>query len=150
MEFSLEQRFRMVASALNANAGSIAKAVDKKFGAGGRDVLRQVQSVEGVAMGEMLKLMSPGEDFKSVGTFYVQFLKMFGVNIEVKVKKDEVVVEVPKCPYGLEGTSRELYEAMMALDVSVVKTMSPIVTLEIVKRVAVGDPQCELSITPKE
>jgi hypothetical protein len=140
----------MVASALNANVGSMAKAVDKKFGAGGRDVLRQVQSVEGVAMGEMLKLMSPGEDFKSVGTFYVQFLKMFGVNIEVKVKKDEVVVEVPKCPYGLEGTSRELCEAMMALDVSVVKTMSPIVTLEIVKRVAVGDPQCELSITPKK
>jgi len=150
MEFSLEQRFRMVASALNANVGSIAKAVDKKFGAGGRDVLRQVQSVEGVAMGEMLKLMSPGEDFKAVGTFYVQFLKMFGVNIEVKVKKDEVVVEVPKCPYGLEGTSRELCEAMMALDVSVVKTMSPNVTLEIVKRVAVGDPQCELSITPKK
>jgi hypothetical protein len=140
----------MVASALNANVGSIAKAVDKKFGAGGRDVLRQVQSVEGVAMGEMLKLMSPGEDFKAVGTFYVQFLKMFGVNIEVKVKKDEVVVEVPKCPYGLEGTSRELCEAMMALDVSVVKTMSPNVTLEIVKRVAVGDPQCELSITPKK
>jgi len=140
----------MVVSALNANVGLIAKAVDKKFGAGGRDVLRQVQSVEGVAMGKMLKLMSPGEDFKSVVTFYAQALEMFGVDIEVEVKKDEVVVDVVKCPWGLEGTSRELCEAMMAFDVSWVKTMSPNVTLEIVKTVAVGDPQCELSITPKQ
>lgn len=140
----------MVASALNANVGSIAKTVDKKFGAGGRGVLRQVQSVEGAAMGELLKLMSPREDFKSVGTFYVQFLKVFGVDTEVKVKKDEVVIEVPKCPYGLEGTNRELCETMMALDISVVKAMSANVTLEIVKRVAEGDPQCELSIAPKK
>ena len=42
MEFSLEQRFAMATSALFGNAGSIAKAVDKKFGAAGRDVLRQV------------------------------------------------------------------------------------------------------------
>jgi hypothetical protein len=150
MEFSLEQGFRTVASALNANVGSIARAVDKKFGAGGRGVLRQVQTVEGVTMGGMLKLMSPAEDFKSVGIFYVQFLKMFGVDVESKVKKDEVVIEVLKCPYGLESTSRELCEAMMALDVNVVKTMSPDVTMEIVKRLAVGDHQCKLSITPKK
>jgi hypothetical protein len=150
MEFSLEQRFRMVASALSANVGSIAKAVDKKFGAQGRDVLRQVQSVEGVTMGEMFKPMSSGEDFKSVGTLYARIVKMLGVDIEVKVKKDEVVIKVPKCPYDLEGTSRELCEAMMAADVSAVKTMSPNVTLEIVKTVAAGDLQCELSITPKK
>ena len=140
----------MVVSALNANVGLIAKAVDKKFGAGGRDVLRRVQSVEGVAMGKMLKLMSPGEGFNSVVTFYAQALEMFGVDIEVEVKKDEVVVDVLKCPWGLEGTTRELCEAMMAFDVSWIKTMSPNVTLEIVRTVAVGDPQCELSITPKQ
>ena len=140
----------MVASALNANAGLIAKAVDKKFGAGGRCVLRQVQSVEDVTMGEVFKPMSSRRDFKSVGTLYARILKMFGVDIEVKVKKAEAVIEVLNCPYGLEGTSRELCEAMIALDVGVVKTMSPNVNLEIAKRAAVGDPQCKLSITPKK
>jgi hypothetical protein len=41
----------MVTSGLFGNLGSIAKAVDKKFGAAGRDVLRQVMSEKGVAMG---------------------------------------------------------------------------------------------------
>ena len=146
MGVSFEQRFRVFACALNAHVGSIAKAVDKRFGAGGRDVLRRVQGVEGVTMGEMLKLVSPREGFKSVGALYVRFVNVFGVDTEVEVRKDAVVVEVPKCPYGLEGTSRELCGAMMALDVSVVRTMSPDVSLEIVKTVAAGDPRCKLSV----
>jgi len=150
LELSLEQRFGMVTSALFGNVGSIAKAVDKKFGAAGRDVLRQVMSEKGAAMGEMMKPMSPGKDFKSVGTFFAQAVKMFGVENEVKVKEDKVIVKSAKCPYGLEGTNRELCEAMMAFDLSAVKTISPNVTLEIVKTVAAGDPQCELSIKAKK
>jgi predicted ArsR family transcriptional regulator len=150
MEFSLEQRFGMVTSALFGNVGSIAKAVDKKFGTAGRDVLRQVMSEKGVAMGEMLKPMSPGNDFKSAGTFFAQAVKMFGVENEAQVKEDEVVIKVPKCAYGLEGTNRELCEAMMAFDASAIKTLSPNATLEIVKTVAVGDPHCELSIKARK
>ena len=140
----------MVTSALFGNIGSIAKAVDKKFGAAGRDVLRQVMSEKGVAMGAMMKPMSRGEDFKSVGTFFAQAVKMFGVENEVEVKEDEVIVKAAKCPYGLEGTNRGLCEAMMAFDSNAVKTISPKVTLEIIKTVAVGDPQCELSIKAKK
>jgi len=150
MEFSLEQRFGMVTSALFENVGSIAIAVDKKFGAAGRDVLRQVMTEKGAAMGEMLKPMSPGKDFKSVGTFFAQAIKMFGVENEVKLKEEEVTVTSPKCPYGLEGTNRALCEAMMAFDKTGVNTISPDVTLEIVKTVAAGDPHCELSIKAKK
>jgi predicted ArsR family transcriptional regulator len=150
MELSLEQRFGMVSSALFGNVGSIAKAVDKKFGATGRDVLRQVMSERGAAMGEMMKPMSPGKDFKSVGTFFSQAVKMFGVENEAKVNEEEVTVMAPKCPYGLEGTNKELCEAMMAFDRTAVNTISPDVTLEIVKTVAAGDPQCQLSIRAKK
>jgi hypothetical protein len=100
-------------------------------------------------MGEMLKPMSPGKDFKSVGTFFAQALKMFGVENEVKSNEEEVTV-TNKCPYGLEGTNRELCEAMMAFDKTAVNTISPDVTLEIVKTVAIGDPHCELSIKPRK
>jgi len=150
MELPLEQRFGMVTSALFENVGSIAKAVDSKFGAAGRDVLRQVMNEKGVALGQMLKPMSPGEDFKSVGTFFAQAVKMFGVENEVEVKENEVIVKVPKCPYCLEGTNRELCEAMMAFDAGAVKTLGPNATLKIVKTIALGDPQCELSIAPKK
>jgi predicted hydrocarbon binding protein len=150
MEFSLEQRFGMVTSALFGNVGSIAKAVDKKFGAAGRDVLRQVMTEKGVEMGEMLKPMSPGKDFKSVGTFFSQAIRMFGVENEVKLNEKEVTITASKCPYGLEGTNRELCEAMMAFDRTAVNTISPDVTLGIVKTVAVGDPHCELSIKARK
>lgn len=150
MEFSLEQRFGMATSALFGNIGSIAIAVDKKFGAAGRDVLRQVMTERGVAMGEMLKPMSTGKDFKSVGTFFSQAIKMFGVENEAKLKEEEVTITASKCPYGLEGTNRALCEAMMAFDKTVITTIGPDVTLEVVKTVAIGDPHCELSIKAKK
>ena len=150
MELSLEQRFGMVTSALFGNVGSIAIAVDKKFGAAGRDVLRQVMTEKGVEMGEMLKPMSPGKDFKSVGTFFSQAVKMFGVENQVETKEGEVILTASKCPYGLEGTNRELCEAMMAFDKTAVNTISPSVTLRVVKTVAIGDPLCELSIKAKK
>jgi len=75
---------------------------------------------------------------------------MFGVENEAEVRESEVVVKTPKCPYGLEGTSRELCEAMMNFDVRAVETIGSNVTLQIVRTVAVGDPTCELSIRPKK
>jgi len=77
-------------------------------------------------------------------------VKIFGVDSEVEAKEDKVVVRVSKCPYGLEGTSRELCEALMNFDLKAIETLGPSVTMEIVKTVAVGDPQCELSIKPKK
>jgi len=97
-----------------------------------------------------MKPLSPGEDFKSVGTFFAGAAKIFGVDNEVEVKANEVVVRFPKCPYGLEGTNRELCEAMMAFDIRGVEMGGPNVTMKIVKTVAVGDPQCVLSVRPKK
>lgn len=150
MEVPAEERFGIVVPALMEIIGRTAKAVDKKFGAEGRNLLRQVQGERGSEMGEMMKPLSPGEDFKSVGTFFAGAASIFGVENEVEVREDEVVVKVPRCPYGLEGTNRELCEAMMSFDTRVVESLGPNLTLEIVKTVAVGDPQCELSIKRKK
>jgi predicted hydrocarbon binding protein len=150
MELPAEEKFRMVVPALYENVGRIAKAVDKKFSAEGRNLLRQVMDERGSEMGEMMKPLSPGEDFKSVGTFYSAAIRMFGVENDVEVKEDEVIVKVPMCPYGLEGTSRELCEAMMTFDSNAVGTVGPKVSLEIVKSLAAGDPQCVLAIKPKK
>ncbi len=150
MEFSLEQKFAMATSALFGNAGNIAKAVDDKFGAAGRDVLRQVMSKDGAAMGEWLKPMCPGKDFKSVGTFLPQAMTMLGVENEVKPNEEGVTITGSKCPYGLEGTNRELCEAMMAFVEAAASTISPDVTIEITKTVAAGDPLCQFSFKARK
>jgi len=98
----------------------------------------------------MIKPLSPGEDFKSVGTFFAGAAEVFGVENEVEAKENEVVVKISRCPYGLEDTNRELCEAMMNFDIRGVEAGGPNVTMEIVKTMAVGDPQCELSIKRKK
>jgi len=113
-------------------------------------VLRQASAERGYETAMMMKPQCPGEDFKSVGTFFSGAVKMFGVENEAEVRPSEVVIKVPKCPYGLEGTSRELCEALMAFDVKAIETLGPKVTLKITKTVAAGDPYCELSIRPKK
>ncbi len=144
-----EERFAIVVPTLFDSIGRIVKAVDKKFGAEGRNLLSQVSLKKGLEMGEMMKPQCPGEDFNSVGTFFAGALQNFGVDCEAEVKEDEVVIKVPKCPYGLEGTNRELCEAMMDLDVGIIETLGPDVTLDFDKTVAVGNPYCELSIKPR-
>ena len=145
-----EERFAIAVPTLFDNIGRITKAVDKKFGAEGRDLLRQVLLKKGSEMGEQMKPQCPGEDFKSVGTFLGEAIKIFGVENEVEVKEDMAVLTALKCPYGLEGTNRELCEAVMAFDVGMVKTLGPNVTMEVAKTVAAGDPHCELLFKSKK
>jgi len=72
MKVSPEERFGMVVPGLFANIGRIAKAVHRKFGAADRNLLRQVMGERGFETGAMMKPLSPGEDFKSVGTFLLE------------------------------------------------------------------------------
>jgi len=129
MEVPSEERFSIVVPILWENIGRIAKAVDKEFGTESRNILRQVMGERGFEMGEMMKTMCPGEDFKSVGTFVAEAVKTF-LPPDVKIEVEEKENKVSRCPYGLEGTSRELCKAMMAFDVKTVETIGPNVTLE--------------------
>jgi len=69
MEVPPEERFGIVVPVLWENIGRIAKAVDKKFGAEGHNLLKQVMGERGSEIGEQMKPLSPGEEFKSVGTY---------------------------------------------------------------------------------
>jgi len=84
MEVPPEERFGMVVPVLWENIGRIAKAVDEKFGAKGRDLLRQVMGERGSEIGEMMKPLSPGEDFKSVGTFFAERQKSLAWKMKLK------------------------------------------------------------------
>jgi len=83
MEVPPEERFNVVAPVLKEIVGRTAKAVDKKFGSEGHNLLRKVMREIGSETGEMMKVLSPGEDFKSVGTFFAGAANIFGVDNEV-------------------------------------------------------------------
>jgi len=145
-----EQRFGIVVPTLMRNVEEIAKEIDREFGEEGRILLRRVMMERGTATGQAIKPISTGEDLKSVGSFFSHLKRLFGIGNKYEIRGNEVIVKVQKCPYGLENTSRDLCEAVMAFDVGVLEALSPDLAMEIVKTLAVGDTECELSIRSKE
>jgi len=140
---SLERAFRMI--------GNIAKGVDERFGAEGRKLLAQIVGGMGSEMGKSSRSSCPAEDFKTVGMFWHNMvITIFGVEGRVEEKEAEVVFYYSECPYGLEGTSRELCEAMMAQAEKFIEALGPKLTMETRKTVAVGDPECEIAVKPKD
>ena len=149
-EISVEERFKMVVPRLFGLVGTIAKGVDKKFGAEGRKLLAEIMGGRGSELGKRLKPQCPAEDFKTVGMLYANTLRtMYGLEFKTEAKDSEFVFHWPKCAFGLEGTSRELCEAMMTQVSKAIETLGPELTLEIRKTVAVGDPECVVVIKPK-
>ncbi len=76
---------------------------------------------------------------------------MMGVTPELVELSDEVLhFTMPHCPLCIEGTSKELCEALMAHDAKMTGTLlGQEVNMEIPKSVAVGDKECEVIFTSK-
>jgi predicted hydrocarbon binding protein len=144
-----EQRFGIVVPTLMQNMERIAKAVDLKFRAEGQALLKHAMRERGIETGKVMKALCPEEDPRSVGAFFSHVTRLFGVSNNFEVRGNEVLVKITKCPYGLENTNRGLCEAMMAFDVGAVEALGPNLIMEIVKTVAVGDTECEISIRNK-
>ena len=125
--------------------GNMGKAFYEKYGDEALPVISEVMGKNGVAMGEMSKGMVQAEGMKAVGQLFGMFA-MFDMGLDVvEVSDDTVHFKIAPCPLCIEGTSRELCEAMMTSDKKMVETMiGQEVEMEIPKSVAVGDEYCEV------
>jgi len=76
---------------------------------------------------------------------------MMDIGIEiVELSDDAIHIKVPKCTLGIEGTSKELCEAMMATDTKLLNTLlGQEVETKILKSVAAGDKECEVIFSKK-
>lgn len=124
--------------------GNMGKAFYEKYGDEALPVIIEVMGNNGVAMAEMSKGMVQGEDMKAVGQLLGMF-EMFDMGFDVvEVSDDKVHFKIAPCPLCIEGTSRELCEAMMTSDKKMVETIiGQEVEMEIPKAVAIGDEYCE-------
>ena len=79
---------------------------------------------------------------------------MFGMIGEkfdiVKVSDDMLDFKVSTCPMCIQGTSKELCEAMMQTDKKMVSTLlGHQINIGILKTVAAGDKYCEVTFSKK-
>ena len=68
----------------------------------------------------------------------------------MEVSDDTIHFKLPQCVLGIQGTSRELCEAMMNADEHMLNNLlRREVDMEILKTVAAGDNECEVKFSIK-
>jgi hypothetical protein len=132
--------------------GTLNKCVYQKFGKETLPVITKVMSEGGAKSGQsMRKQMGPAKNMKDIVKMFQIEEPMLGFKMEVVEATDkELRFKMSRCPCGIEQTSKELCEAIMASDLNQVKAMlGQEVKMDIIKSVAAGDKECDIIFSVK-
>lgn len=133
--------------------GVLSKAFYEKYGEEALPIISKVMSMAGAEGAEMAKHKLKGKGMKDVGEIFKMFEILLDVPLEMVELSDETIhyKHPPPCMNGLEGTSKELCEALCpARGAAMVSTvLEEEVGVEVVKCVAAGDEYCEVIYSKK-
>jgi len=131
--------------------GALSKAFYEKYGREALPIITEVAGQGGVEYGKMMQQMTPAKGMKAAGESFKMMGSMMGMGMEIiELSDDAFHFKGPKCLLGIEGTSKELCEAMMTSDKEMVGTfLGEEVEMKILKSVAAGDQECEVIFSRK-
>ena len=131
--------------------GALSKAFYEKYGKEALPIITEVASRGGVEYGKIMQQTMPAKGMKAVGESFKMMDSMMGMGTEiVELSDDTFHFKVSQCPLGIEGTSKELCEAMMTMDKKMMSTfLGQEVEMKILKSVAAGDEKCEVVYSTK-
>ncbi|MFC1937456.1 hypothetical protein ACFLWY_02710 [Chloroflexota bacterium] len=131
--------------------GAYGKAFYQKYGKEALPIITEVASQGGVEWGKIMQNMLPAKIMQALGESFKMMEPMMGVKIGLVESSDNMLhFKMSQCPLGLEGTSKELCEAMMTNDRKMIETvLGQEVEAKIPKSVAAGDKECEIIYTIK-
>lgn len=126
--------------------GELCKAFYEKDGKEALPIITEVSSKSGAAQAEMMQKMMPTKDMKGLAELYKMMDSMMEMGTEIiELTDDKIHFKVPKCIVGIEGTSKELCEAVMTSDLKMASTLlGQEMDMNIVKSIAAGDKACEI------
>ena len=131
--------------------GDLCKACYEKNGKEALPIIAEIASKGVVKQAEIVQKMMPVKDMKGVG----ELLKMMDATTDmgmqvIELSNDRVHFKNPGCILGLEGTNRELCDAVMNMDRNMMSTLlGREVETNIVRTVAAGDRECEVIVSIK-
>lgn len=131
--------------------GALCKAFYEKDGKEAIPIITEVSGKSGVGSAEITQKMMPVKDMKDAGEMYKMMDSMMEIGTEIiELTDDKIHFKVPKCIVGIEGTSRELCEAMMTADAKMLSTLlGQEIEMKILKSIAAGDKECEVVFSKK-
>jgi len=129
-----------------AGSGAFAKAFYQKYGKEALPIIAGVMRQGGAEWGKLAQQMAPSKGMKAYGESLQMLGLIMGMGLEVvELSDDKIHFKLSKCPLGIEGTSRELCEAMMNLDKSLMSAfLGQEGKVKVLKSVAAGDKICEV------
>jgi len=136
---------------LMSGIGALSKAFYQRYGKEAIPIITEVARQGGVEYGKLMQQMAPAKGMKDIGESFKMMEQMMGLKTEVVDLSDNTFhFKISQCPLGIEGTSKELCEALMTIDKTMVSTrLGKDVEMEIPKSVAVGDKECEIIFSVK-
>ena len=131
--------------------GDVCKAFYKKDGKEAIPTITEIASKSGADRAAIMKKMIQVKDMKGVGELFRMMDATMDIGIEIIESSDKTFhFKLQKCVYGIDGTSKELCEAMMATDTKMLSTLlGQEVETKIVKSQAAGDKNCEVIFSKK-
>jgi len=123
--------------------GLLIKTVYKKYGVDVLSTIKNVCGKQGKSLGLKVKRNLPNNNLTTVAKAFSKSFDQNFVKI-ITISDEKFQIQGTKCPFGLENTSRELCEAVMAIDHEYFReAASDNVQLKILRTVAAGDPYCD-------
>ena len=131
--------------------GGLSKAFYNKYGDEALPIITEAARRGGVEYGKIMQQMAPDRSMKAAGESFKMMDSLFEMGTEiVELSDDTLHFKVSHCPLGIEGTSKELCEALMTNDKEMMSTfLGKEVDMKILKSVAAGDKECEVIYTIK-
>jgi predicted hydrocarbon binding protein len=131
--------------------GDVSKAFYKKNGKEALPTITEVANKRGAERAEIMRKMMPVKDMKDVGELFKMMDLTMEMGIEVIESSDKAFhFKMLKCVGGIDGTSKELCEALMATDKKMLSTLLGYeVEMKILQSIAAGDKYCEVVFSKK-
>ncbi len=129
--------------------GLLIKAFYEKCG---DEILHSIDNIlgrQGRALGLKVKSKLPDCHLSTIAAAFTKNFDPTTINV-VSISDEKFHLQGTTCPFGLENTSRQLCEAVMAIDREYfLAATDGKTTLEIIKTRAAGDPICDTLYTAK-
>ena len=123
--------------------GLLIKAFHEKCGDDVLPVIDNILGRQGRALGLKVKNKLPDCHLSTVATAFTKNFDPTTINV-VSISDKKFHIQGTTCPFGLENTSRQLCEAVMAIDREYFFAATDgKTTLEIIKTRAAGDSICD-------
>lgn len=151
MEEAAKRFGPMMMKSMFIGMGALSKAFYERYGKEALPIITEVTNQSGLRRAKIMQEMMPVKDMKAVGEQLRMMGSMMGMGMEIiELSDDAIHFKVPQCTLGIEGTSKELCEAIMTSDKKMVGTfLGQEVEMKILKSVAAGDKECEVIFSKK-